>query len=158
MLTSRVARTTARSRRREGTRKEERDRKRTREREGGGGGVSRRDDEYQYGESVKSNAPALRSPVRELARRQCVRAFDAVDNARYLFFSFSLIFFLNYFFARNNIRFVEHNISTCNFGEPEVFVFEFFRDALRSYRITDIPSCRSFRLPSFFLVPQSPES
>lgn len=70
-------------------RKGRRERRREMERERGG----RRD---QYGELVKSNAPALRPPVRELARRRCVRRFniDTVDNAPLFFLSFPTFLFL----------------------------------------------------------------
>lgn len=70
-------------------RKGRRERRRETERERGG----RRD---QYGELVKSNAPALRPPVRELARRRCVRRFniDTVDNAPLFFLSFPTFLFL----------------------------------------------------------------
>lgn len=75
-------------------RKGRRERRRETERERGG----RRD---QYGELVKSNAPALRPPVRELARRRCVRrlSIDTVDNAPLFFLSFpNLSFSSNFFF------------------------------------------------------------
>lgn len=79
-------------RRRVGRREKEGERERERwsEREAG---------EDQYGESVKSYAPALRPPVRELARRQCVRRFDidTVDNAL-LFLSFLPFSFFQFLF------------------------------------------------------------
>ena len=78
--------------RREKEGKREREKKREMEQKRG----RRRD---QYGESVKSYASALRPPVRELARRRCIRRFDidTVDNAL-LFLSFLSFFFQFLFF------------------------------------------------------------
>jgi len=100
--------------------------------------TARRDGGYQYGESVKSNAPALRPSVRELARGQCVRRFDidTVDK-RSVFSFFFPIFFLFFFlltiFCRYfNVRFVKTRKRS---REDFFLIFFFSRDhphALRS--------------------------
>lgn len=100
----------------------------------------------QYGESVKSNAPALRSPVRKLERRQCVLVdfdIDTVDNAPLFFPLFSsLSFFLipsSFFLSLSRRRSVRREalISRTRSEGRVTQICDFFRHRYHRHRRAD---------------------